>query len=114
MLPVVSPQGFRGIAEAIGTSLNLDTLGQPYVLAADCAGEPAAGVHFELDQMTPSTASYYMICKVPVASAVATDASGSGGFINLGSGFTRISARVSTTGVRIGEAGFIVRAGAVS
>ena len=114
VLPVVSPEGFRGIAQAIGTTLELDTLGHTYALAGDCGGAPAAGVHLEIDQMTEKTASYYMINNVPVASAAATDASGSGGFLNLESGFTRMTARGASSGGRIGESGFIVRAGAVS
>lgn len=114
VLPVVSPEGFHGIAEGIGTTLDLDKLGHVYALASDCEGNPAQGVRFEIDRQTPQTARYYMINNVPVASAVHTDASGSGGFLNVESGFTRITGYVSSTGARIGDSGFIVRAGAVS
>jgi hypothetical protein len=55
-----------------------------------------------------------MVNNVPVGSATATDAAGSGGFLNLESGFTSITGYVSSSGARIGESGFIVRAGAVS
>lgn len=114
VLPVVSPEGFQGIAQAIGTTLDLNSLGHIYAFAADCGRNPAAGVHFEVDRTTATTASYYMINEVPVASASSTDPSGSGGFLNLTGGFTRITARVSRSGARIGESGFIVRPGAVS
>lgn len=114
VLPVVSPESFGRIAQAIGTTLDLDNLGHTYALASDCTGAPAGGVRLDVDRTTATTASYYMINNVPVASAAATDAAGGGGFLNLLSGFTRITGFVSATGARIGQAGFIVRKGAVS
>lgn len=114
VLPVVSNEGFYGIAKALGTTLDLEKLGHVYALASDCAGAPAEGVRFEIDHRTAATTSYYMINDVPVASANATDAAGSGGFLNLDSGFCRITGYVSSSGAWIGEAGFIVRPGAVS
>lgn len=113
-LPVVSPQGFEGIAQAIGTSLDLATMGHTYALVSDCLDAPAEGVRLEIDKETASTARYYMINQVPVGTAPATDSSGSGGFLNLAPGFTKITGYVSSTGARVGEAGFVVRAGAVS
>lgn len=114
VLPVVSPQGFEGIAQAIGTTLDLATMGHAYALGSDCLEVPAEGVRLEIDKENSSTARYYMINQVPVGTAPATDASGSGGFLNLEPGFTKITGYVSSTGARVGEAGFVVRAGAVS
>lgn len=114
VLPVVSAEGFDGIAQAIGTTLDLTNDGHTYALASDCADAPADGVRLEIDRQTPTTATYYMINNVPVATASATDASGSGGFLNLMPGFTKITGFVSVTGAQIGEASFLVRAGAVS
>jgi hypothetical protein len=114
VLPVVSAEGFRGIAEALGTTLDLEKLGSVYALASDCSGAPAPGVRFEVDRQTETTKRYYMVNNVPVGSAVATDAAGSGGFLNLGAGFTSITGFVSSSGARIGQSAFIVRAGAVS
>jgi hypothetical protein len=114
VLPVVSAEGFQGIAEALGTTLDLTEQGHVYALASDCSGAPAPGVRFEIDHQTSTTKRYYMVNNVPVGSAIATDAAGSGGFLNLGSGFASVSGFVSSTGARIGESAFIVRAGAVS
>jgi hypothetical protein len=114
VLPVVSRQGFEGIARALGSTLDLEKLGHVYALASDCAGTPAEGVRFEIDRKTEATTRYYMINNVPVASAVATDASGSGGYLNLAGGFTRITGFVSHSGALVGESGFMVRPGAVS
>ena len=113
-LPVVSVENFLGIANALGTTVDLAQLGEAYVMASDCSGAPAEGVRFEVDRQTVTTKRYYMVNNVPVGSATATDAAGSGGFLNLSSGFTSITGFVSSSGARIGEAGFIVRAGAVS
>ena len=114
VLPVVSAEGFQGIAKALGTTPDLQHLGNVYALASDCSGAPAAGVRFEIDRETETTKRYYMVNNVPVGSAVATDAAGSGGFLNVDTGFTSITGLVSSSGARIGESAFIVRAGAVS
>ena len=114
VLPVVSAEGFQGIAKALGTTLDLEHLGHVYALASDCSGAPAQGVRFEVDRETETTKRYYMVNNVPVGSAVETDAAGSGGFLNLETGFTRITGFVSSSGARIGESAFTVRAGAVS
>lgn len=114
ILPVVSRQGFEGIAQAIGTTLDLTAMGHVYALASDCTDSPAAGVRFEIDKENAQTAAYYMINRTPVSSTPATDSSGSGGFLNLPTGFLKLTGYVSTTGARIGEVGFVVRAGAVS
>lgn len=113
-LPVVSPQGFEGIAQAIGTTLDLTSMGHVYALASDCTGTAAAGVRFEIDKESAQTAAYYMINNTPVSSAPATDSSGAGGFLNLPTGFLKLTGYVSATGARIGVAGFLVRKGAVS
>lgn len=114
VLPVVSKQGFEQIATAIGTTLDLTTKGHLYALASGCDDKPAAGVRFEVDKLGADSKGYYMIANVPVGNSSATDASGSGGFLNLAPGFTKSTGYVSSTGARIGEAGFAVRAGAVS
>jgi hypothetical protein len=114
VMPLVSAESFRGIAEALGTELDLETLGDVYALASDCAGAPAPGVRFEVDRQTETTKRYYMVNSVPVGSAIATDAAGGGGFLNIASGFTSITGFVASSGARIGESAFIVRAGAIS
>jgi len=113
-LPVVAPSGFEGIAQAIGATLDLTTMGHVYALAEDCGGAPASGVRFEIDRETTQTAPYSMINNVPVSTAPSTDVSGAGGFLNVPSGFSRLTGYVSSTGARVGEAGFVVRVGAVS
>ena len=113
-LPVVPPQGFEGIAQAIGTTLDLTTMGHVYALAGDCKGTPAAGVRFDIDKKGAQTSAYYMINSTPLSTAPSTDTSGAGGFLNLPTGFLKLTGYVSATGARIGEAGFVIRAGAVS
>lgn len=113
VMPVVSQDGFDSIAEAIGTSLD-PQLGHTFVMAAHCNDEPAAGVRLEVGNENPLTKRYYMVNGAPVATENATDAAGNGGFLNLDPGFTKITGYVSATGAKVGEAGFLVRAGAVS
>lgn len=113
VLPVVSPQGFDGIAQAIGTTLDPE-MGHTFVMASSCLAQPAAGVRFEVGKENAKTARYYMINNAPVASETSTDAAGNGGFLNLDTGFVTITGYVASTGALIGESSFIVRAGAVS
>ncbi len=113
VLPVVSPEGFDGIAQAIGTTRDPE-MGHTFVVAANCNGEPAAGVRFEVGDENEKTAPYYMINNAPVGSQTSTDAAGNGGFLNLDTGFASITGYVASSGALIGESSFIVRAGAVS
>ncbi len=113
VLPVVSGQGFEQIATAIGTSLD-PAMGHTFFLAANCDDSPAAGVRMESSDQTANTKSYYMINNAPVGSATSTDGAGNGGFLNLEPKFTRFTGYVAGTGAKIGEASFVVRAGAVT
>jgi hypothetical protein len=112
-MPVVSAAGFDGIAQAIGTTRD-PKLGHACVLAANCNVQPAAGVRLEVSKENAQTARYYMINSAPVASENATDPSGNGGFLNLDPGFTTVTGFVAASGATVGEASFVVRAGAVS
>lgn len=113
VVPVVSPAGFDDIAKAIGTTLE-PANGHVYALASDCADVSASGVRLEVDKKTAATAGYYMINNVPVGTAAATDAAGSGGFLNLPVGFVKLSAFVAATGARVGESSVVIRKGTVS
>jgi hypothetical protein len=113
VVPVVSPAGFENIAKAIGTSLD-PASGHVYALASDCADTPASGVRFEIDKTATATAPYYMINNAPVGTASATDAAGSGGFLNVPEGFAKLTGFVSATGARVGESSVVVRKGTVS
>lgn len=113
MMPVVSPEGFDGIAQAIGTTRD-PALGHTFVMAANCNDEPAGGVRLEVSKENAQTARYYMVNNAPMASENATDPAGNGGFLNLDPGFATITGYVAASGATIGEASFIVRAGAVS
>jgi len=113
VLPVVSPEGFDGIAMAIGTTRDPE-MGHTFVMTANCNDEPASGVRLEVGKQNVKTTRYYMINNAPVGDALSTDPAGNGGFLNLDTGFAKITGYVAATGATIGEASFIVRAGAVS
>jgi len=113
MMPVVSPEGFDGIAQAIGTVRD-PAMGHTFAMAANCDEQPAAGVRFEVSDQNAKTARYYMVNNAPVATENATDAAGNGGFLNLDPGFARITGFVAESGATVGEASFVVRAGAVT
>lgn len=114
VIPVVSPEGFGAIAQAIGTTLDLQGSGHVYALSSDCDDAAARGVRFELDKMGAATTAYYMINNAPLGTAGATDAAGAGGFLNVPPGFVTITGFVADTDARVGDSSLVIRAGAVS
>jgi len=52
-------------------------------VAADCGFTPAPGVSFLVDSADRDTQSFYLVGGVPVSTAMATDTSALGGFLNL-------------------------------
>jgi hypothetical protein len=57
--------------------------GVALVGAMDCRNLPAAGVHIWSTDADTDTTAFYVIKKIPSATAMATDASGEGGLVNL-------------------------------
>jgi hypothetical protein len=64
--------------------------------AHDCLDEPAAGVRFASTDADDATATFYLIQKIPSASATTTDSEGRGGLINLRAGSITLSGQLAT------------------
>ena len=74
---------------------------------------PAEGVHIWSADSDANTRAFYVIQKIPTATATVTDASGQGGFINLRAGSASISGTLSD-GTKIGTVTILVRAGTIT
>lgn len=112
-VPTFTPQTLTALASAHGNTVD-PTLGFLFSGALDCASKPAAGVSWEPDRVLEGTRRFYYVNGLPSEAAVATDATGYGGFINMPTGTIRVFTKVQASGQRVGEASLFVRAGHVS
>jgi hypothetical protein len=111
---ILSEEEFAGFAVATGTTLD-PTRGHFAANAADCAFGPAAGVSFLVDSADQRTQSFYLVGGVPGTTALATDQSAIGGFINLPAKLALVRAfSAPANGKSMGSITFIVRAGALT
>jgi hypothetical protein len=81
--------------------------------AYNCRQEPADGVRLSSEDADANTTPFYLVKRVPSATATATDSSGRGGMINLRAGSISISG-VTGDGRPIGSVGLFVRAGTIT
>ena len=81
------------------------------VNAQDCLGKPASGVTFSVSPADPAAIGYYLVNGLPTNGAMATDATGYGGFLNLSMNATTVTATFAGTQQVIGSLGLVVRSG---
>lgn len=110
IVPTFTRQGLMALASVHKNTID-PTLGFLFSGALDCSKKPAAGVSWEPDRISDATRRFYYVDGLPSEAAVATDASGYGGFINMPTGTIRLFAKIQATGLRVGETSVFVRAG---
>ncbi len=106
---LVTPS-FQPLA-AIGATLD-PTHGTITAVANECAGQLAVGASFST--RPPLASGYYVFGMFPTLTAMATGASGTGGFINVAAGSYVLSAAVMRTSARIATVSVVVRGGAIT
>jgi hypothetical protein len=80
---------------------------------------PAAGVSFSIDVADSKTVGYYFVGGVPVTSAIETDQSGVGAFLNLPTnGPTRVAVvhafAGAANGASMGALSYVIRPGTLT
>lgn len=70
-----------------------DTAGHLLSISLDCEGKPAAGVSLSPSLKGPNTKGYYYEGGLPNTDALATDATGLGGFVNVPPGNVTLTGR---------------------
>jgi len=88
--------------------------GDVLVTAQDCQGQPAAGVSFAVTPPDPEAISYYLVNGLPTSGVTATDATGYGGFMNLSTNATTVTATLGSSKTVIGTLGLVVRGGSAT
>jgi len=81
--------------------------------AYDCTRRPAQGVRLSTEAADAASGSFYLIEKVPSLTAMATDASGRGGVINLFPGPVALTGSL-LDGRRLATVGVFVRSDTVT
>jgi hypothetical protein len=88
--------------------------GDILVTAQDCQGKPAAGVSFSVTPADPEAIAYYLVNGLPTSGVTTTDATGYGGFMNLSTNATTVTATLGSSKTVIGTLGLVVRGGSAT
>ena len=109
---VISPLTFQTLAKIAtnGSSAIDPQLGHAIVGARDCFLTSLAGASFLPDRLDSKTKSFYLVDNLPDVSRGATDKGGTGGFINLPTGFLEIRMTLDP-GKTIATANIVIRPG---
>jgi hypothetical protein len=106
-LPLLTAQILAQVLALSGKTYNPDK-GVALVGTMDCRNLPAEGVHIWSDDADADTTAFYVIKKIPSASAMATDASGEGGLVNLKPGSVALTGSL-LDGRNLGTVTVVVR-----
>jgi hypothetical protein len=112
LVPLFPPVELSKLA-ALNAKAVMPDRGHLIVGVYDCQHQPAAGVTLSTPDGDAATSSFYVLQKIPTATALATDLSGRGGFINLRAGQVAVVGDLAD-GRRVGSANVFVRPGSVT
>lgn len=79
-----------------------------------CQGVPAAGVRYGMDEVDPMRDTYYAVDGLPSTAAMATDADGYGGFVNIAPGVAAVKVYAPDDDSAQSTLSLLVRPGAVT
>ncbi|HKP63362.1 MAG TPA: hypothetical protein VJV78_41790 [Polyangiales bacterium] len=98
------------LALSLGGTLD-PARGHMMLIADDCAGDPQAGMTFDIPQKDSKTVQFYVVDQVPQTTAKETPSEGDGGFLNVPAGTAVIKATVAKTGLESATVSVLIRAG---
>ncbi len=110
---MLTPATLAQLATTAGNTLD-PSLGAAFYGAVDCQSKFAADVACTIDRTDPQTKGFFLVGGLPSETASSTDSSGYGGFINVPTGYIRLTATVHSTSKRIGETSVLVRPSTIS
>lgn len=102
-LPLYPMAAMPLVIDAAGGELVPGT-GSVFMTVVDCDGQPAPGIHLEIEEHDDVASSLYFDSGVISNTATQTDAAGIGGFIRVPPGFVEITG-VDADGVPVSKAG---------
>jgi hypothetical protein len=107
--PLVPPSAYNTLAMQLNATLWADR-GAAIALSYDCSGVTAPGLEFGIDQSDEKTLPFFMEKGLPTITAIETDSSGQGGFVNVLPGIRRLTGTLRQTGTHVGTVTVVVRA----
>lgn len=114
-IPLFFPVVIGQLAQINGKTIEPDR-GHILLGAYDCQHKPGEGVKLSTADADEKSSSFYVVNRIPKASAAATDNSGRGGYINLKAGTVTISGMLPVEGVNktIANVSMLVRPGTIT
>ncbi len=113
ILPMVPASFFGMMFRGIGATVAED---RSVILTTvlDCLGRPAAGISIASLQADAQTTTYVLASGLPSRTALTTDESGTGGFVNVPAGSALITSTLAASNRQTGTAGVQTRPGYLS
>jgi hypothetical protein len=109
-LPMVANSFFGIMFSDVGGPVSSDRTAI-MTTAMDCVGRPAAGMILTTAQSDERTVGYVVQGGLPSRTALATDGSGAGGFVNIRLGDAVITSTLAATNRLVGTVGVQTRSG---
>jgi len=112
---IASPQVAALIAGRAGAGITLDpTRGLILLAGLDCLGVAKPGLTFKAETTADKVVPFYSVGGLPSSSALETDITGYGGFINAPAGVLSIAATLQAENKALGSVSVLVKAGAMT
>jgi hypothetical protein len=110
LVPLIPPGLVETLAQLNGKQVRPDR-GHVLLGGYDCRRMPAEGIALTTGDADDQTSTFYVLNNLPKTDAMATDASGRGGFINLREGIVAITASLASDNRKIASVSLLVRPG---
>jgi hypothetical protein len=112
-LPMVAKSFFATMFSGVGGPVSEDRT-VVMTTALDCLGKPAPGLILSTPQADDKTVGYVLQGGLPSRSAIATDASGAGGFVNINPGTVVINSTMASNNRPVGTVAVQSRPGYIT
>jgi hypothetical protein len=115
-VPLVPPAAFFKLAEQTNAGIKFDR-GAAIAISYDCSNATTPGLQFSVDRDETKEdlkLPFFMEKGLPSLTAIETDVSGQGGFINVDPGIRRLSAARRQNGAHVGTVSVVVRPGLIT
>lgn len=112
-VPLVPPAAFTRLAMQTMAPIKFDR-GAAIAIGYDCSNVTAPGLQFTVDDDEEFKIPFFMEKGLPSLTAVETESTGQGGFINVKPGIRRLSASRRVNGEHVGTVSLLVRPGLIT
>lgn len=112
-VPLVPPLALIKLAMQTDATIKSDR-GAAIAIGYDCSNVTAPGLQFTVDDEEEFKIPFFMEKGLPSLTAIETESTGQGGFINVKPGIRRLSATRRVNGAHVGTVSLLVRPGLIT